>query len=212
MSFQTLEAVASRTRVVRVNLLPTGFDQARKDRNLRVGLGVALLAVVAAAGGGYAITLGHVSDADAQLAAAQQETVRLQEAQKPYAEVPQILAQVEAAEDVRNQVSASDVPYYAYLDRLATSAPADLTYSTVTFASAGSSIASDSGTATSGVGTLSVTGQTLAMDTVAAWMDNVVTVQGLTDATVSDATRDDKGVVTFNATATLSSDALTANQ
>lgn len=214
MSFQTLEAVASRTRVVRVDLLPTGFDKPRKDRHLRIGLGVALLAVLGAAAAGYHVTLGHVDDANTRLEAAQAETVELQRAQEPYAEVPQILAQVDAAREVRSQVSASDVPYYAYLDRLATAAPADLTYSTLTFASAGSSAAGGAGSvaATNGVATLTVTGQTLAMDTVASWMDTIVTVDGVVDPTISAANLDDQGVVTFNATATLTSDALTANQ
>ena len=210
MSFQTLEAVASRTRVVRVNLLPAGFDQPRKDRRLRVGLGVALVAVAGLAGAGYHITLGHVAEADTRLEAAEARTAELRAAQAPYAEVPQVLAQVEAARDVRTQVSATDVPYYAYLDRLATAAPVDLTMSTVTF-TAGA--AADAATATAGgVGTLTVTGETLQMDTIASWMDNVSTIRGLEGASVSDAHRDDRGVVTFNATATLTDDALTTNQ
>jgi hypothetical protein len=213
MSFQTLEAVASRTRVVRVNLLPTGFDKPRKDRHLRIGLGVALLAVVGAAGVGYSITLGHVADANTRLEAAQTKTAELQEAQRPYAEVPQVLAQVRTAQDVRTQVSSSDIPYYVYLDRLASAAPQQLTLSTVTLASSGSpdSIAAGSNT-TGAAATLAVTGQTLAMDTVAAWMDGVNAIPGVAGAAVSDANLDDLGVITFNATATLTSDALSSNQ
>ncbi|PRY17912.1 PilN domain-containing protein [Kineococcus rhizosphaerae] len=215
MSFQTLEAVTARTRVVRVNLLPTGFDDHRKDRNLRIGLGAVLLVVAGAVGGCYHITLSQVADAQTRLDAAQARTVELQRAQEAYSEVPRVLAQVKAAQQVRDQVSATEVPYYAYLDRLAAAAPTDLTMSTVTFAAAGSKLAGatdPSATATDSVGTLTVSGETLSMDTVAAWVDNVSTIHGFSGASVSDAHRDDRGVVTFTATVTLTSDALSAHQ
>ncbi|WP_328295896.1 PilN domain-containing protein [Kineococcus sp. NBC_00420] len=215
MSFQTLEAVASRTRPVRVNLLPTGFDKPRRERRLRIGLGITLLAVVAASGAGYYITLGHVGDANSRLETAQFQTAELQRAQQPYAEVPKILARVKAVQDVRDQVSASDVPYYAMLDRLATAAPADLSMSTITFASAAATngSASPAATASAGTaGTLTISGKALSMDTIAAWMDSIDAVPGFAGAAISDANRDDQGVITFNATVTLTSAALSSNQ
>lgn len=219
MSFQTLEAVASRTRVVRVNLLPAGFDKPRKDRRLRVALGAGVLAVVGVVGVGYSITLDHVGEADDRLSAAQARTAELQAAQVPYAEVPKVLAEVKAAQDVKAQVSQPDVTYYALLDRLAAVTPADLSMTTVSFtsgqaagAAAATAPAATSAGQSTGPGTVTFSGKTMSVDTVAQWMDNVATVRGLADPQVGNATRGDDGVVTFSATAKLTDDALSSNQ
>lgn len=78
MSFQTLEAVATRRSVVRVDLLPQEVAAARGGRLLRAGLGAGLVAVVGVACAAYAVTAGHVSTATDALTTEQQRTSQLQ--------------------------------------------------------------------------------------------------------------------------------------
>ncbi|WP_432571068.1 PilN domain-containing protein [Kineococcus sp. SYSU DK005] len=216
MSFQTLEAVAARTRVVRVDLLPREFEEARRGRLLKAGLGLALAGVLGFAGVAHSVSAGHVDDAAQELAAEQARTAQLHAEQQPYADVPRVLAEVEAVEAVRTQVKAGAVPWYAYLDQLASGAPADLSMTSVEFAT--NAAAQDASGAVSaagepGVGVLTVTGETRTPEKVADWMDQVASIEGLSEPTLSDATRaEDTGVVTFNATATVNGDALAAQR
>ena len=215
MSFQTLEAVATRTSVARVNLLPTEVGQARQGRFLKGGLALALVGVLGISAAAWSVTAGHVAAATEALEAEQQRTLQLQQAQRPYAEVPRVLAQLETAQRVQRDVTSGDVPAYELLDQLAVGAPEDLSLTNVsldTTAATSTATATEATTdplAVPGVGTLKVTGQTKTQAQVAAWMDQVAGIAGLTDPRLSSSTLDPvQGVVTFNATATVTADAL----
>ncbi|WP_432547101.1 hypothetical protein [Kineococcus sp. SYSU DK004] len=217
MSFQTLEAVATRTAVVRVDLLPPDVDEARGERRLKVGLGVVLAGVVGLAAAAYGMTAGHVGAAEEALAAEQDRTLQLQRAQDEYAEVPQVLAQLQAAQKVQADVSAYEVPLYAYLDRLAGAAPEDLTYTSVAFRvvppTAGETPTVVDPLSVPGIGTLTVTGETSTQSRIAEWMDGVSAIGGLADPRLTNSVLDQTSdTVTFNATATLTDDALLGEQ
>ncbi|NAZ84611.1 PilN domain-containing protein [Kineococcus indalonis] len=215
MSFQTLEAVATRTSVARVNLLPAEVGSARRGRLLQAGLALGLVGVLGVSAAAYAVTAGHVGTATEALEAEQQRTLQLQQAQRRYVEVPRVLAELETARRVQQDVTSGDVPAYELLDQLAAGAPQDLSLTNVSLdTTAATSTAASTGTPTDplavqGVGTLEVTGQTKTQAQVAAWMDQVAGIAGLADPRLSTSTLDPvQGVVTFNATATVTADAL----
>ena len=216
MSFQTLEAVASRTAVVRVNLLPGEIAEERRTKRLRAGLAGSLVVVLGACAGAYVLTLGHVAAADDALAAEQAKTAPLLAAQEPYAEVPAVLKQVETAVALQKTVAQGDVPWYSYLDRLAAVAPAGLSFTSLNVQV---SVADTSATASAdplqpaGVATITVVGEAKAQNTVADWMDAVAAIPAVQDPRLSSSVLDPvSGVVTFNADMTLSADALLGEQ
>ncbi|WP_432498594.1 PilN domain-containing protein [Kineococcus auxinigenes] len=215
MSFQTLEAVASRTAVVRVNLLPGEFAEARKAKQLRLALAGSLVVVLGACAGAYGITAGHVAAADEALAAEQARTPALLAEQEPYAEVPTVLKQVEDAVQVREAVAQGDIPWYSYLDQLAAVAPTELSFTSLnlqltTTADAG---ASADPLQAAGVARIAVVGETKTQGKVADWLDAVAGVPGVADPRLSSSTLDPStGVVTFNADMTLTADALLGEQ
>lgn len=213
MSFQTLEAVATGTAVVRVNLLPPEIEDARRAKRLRVGLGGALLVVLAAAAGGYALTVGHVSDAQAALEAEQARTADLQAQQLPYAEVPVVQNELQEVSAVKTTVSAGDVAWYRYVDQVAAGAPADLSFTSLVFGLTGTDAATADPLSVAGIGTLTVNGQTKSQGQVASWLEGLAAVNGLADPRLSSSVLDPAtGVVTFTSGATVTADALNDQQ
>ena len=220
MSLQTLDALTTRTSVVRVDLLPREVAAARGGRLLRIGLGAGLAAVVGVACAATLVTAGHVSTAEEALAAEQQRSLQLQQAQRAYADVPVVLGQLEDAKDVQQQVTAGDVPTYLLLDQLAGRAPLDLALTAVDLkiaagSAAGSAaeVVSTDPLAVAGIGTVSVTGQTKSQAQVAAFMDAVDTIGGMTGTRLSSSTLDPAtGLITFTTTATLTDDALSSTR
>ena len=225
MSLDTQHVLSTRAVVARVDLLPPEAGNARSGRVLKAGLAAGLLGVLAVAGAAYGITAGHVDTATEALAAEQQRTLQLQREQQSYAEVPVVLAQLQSAQEVQREVTATEVPMYALLDRLATSAPAGVTFTsvqaTVSAASAASADASTTGTSAvaadplsvPGTGTVSITGQTRDQTEVPTWMDQAATLPELDDVRLTTSALDPAtGVVTFSATATLTDDALLSAQ
>ncbi|WP_432522469.1 hypothetical protein [Kineococcus sp. SYSU DK006] len=224
MSLQTLDALTTRTSVVRVDLLPREVAAARGSRLLRIGLGAGLAAVAGVACAATLVTAGHVSTAKEALAAEQQRTLQLQQAQRAYADVPVVLGQLEDAKDVQRQVTAGDVPTYLLLDQLAGRAPLDLALTAVdlkvtpgaaTGAATGAAeeVVGADPLAVAGIGTVSVTGQTRSQAQVAAFMDAVDTIGGMTGTRLSSSTLDPAtGLITFTTTTTLTDDALSSTR
>ncbi|WP_380156695.1 PilN domain-containing protein [Kineococcus sp. R86509] len=216
MSFQTLEAVAAGTRTVRVNLLPPEYTKARGTRRLRIALVAGVVLVAGACGAAGVISAGHVSDAQAGLDAEQSRTSTLRAAQAPYAEVPAVLEALSKAQAVQTQVQSSEIPYYRYVDLFAANTPADLTYTSLAMTTnAASTVTSTTADPLAAAGIASVTVSAVAKEQsqIATWMDQVNTIPGVTGATLlSSSLNTDDGTVTFNATATLTDDALLRQQ
>ncbi|WP_337062734.1 hypothetical protein [Kineococcus sp. G2] len=214
MSFQTLEAVATQQTVVRVDLLPPEIGQQRAFRRLQLALAGGVAVVAGMAGAAAIITLGHVSTAQEALDAEQAKTPALQRTQQQYAEVPQVLGELAQVQSARDTAKAYEVPLYAYLDRIATGAPSDLSLSSLTIAvtaGSGSSSGTVDGTTpvvADGIGTVNVTGSTKSQDKVAAWMESLEAIDGLDATALSSSQRDEQGTVTFTTSSTLTSAAL----
>ncbi|WP_432484024.1 PilN domain-containing protein [Kineococcus esterisolvens] len=220
MSFQTLEALATRNTVARVNLLPDGLDAARDFRRLQAGLGAGLLAVVGLVGVAYGIGAGHVATAEEAVADVQAQTLRLQAEQRQYADVPARIAEVEAAEAAERAVSAYDVSWFAMLDALAVATPQGVSLGSVSLALDAAAIAPDgTGTTTAGdplsvagLGTVTLTGKASSQALVADALEAVDTVEGVDAPFVSGTSWDE---TTRAATFTLSAvitDAALVNQ
>lgn len=217
MSFQTLEALTVRARVARVNLLPADFAVARRTRRTRLVLGAGVLVVAGLCAGAAVISGQHVSDAQSALSAEQGRTAPLQAAQRPYAEVPKVLAELNSAQQVKKAVDQYDVAWYSYLDRFSTSAPTGVVMTSLAFkVTTGSESTPAENTnplAVAGIGTVTVAGQSTSQDLIGTWMDNLTTVDGVTEPTLASSNKDaTTGVVSFNAGATLTAAALQSSR
>ena len=213
MSFQTLEAVATQHVVARVDLLPPEIGQRRAFRRLQFALAGGVAAVACLAGAAALVTSGHVSTAQEALDAEAAKTTTLQSAQQQYAEVPQVLAEVGQVQSARDTAKAYEVPLYAYLDRIATGAPADLSLTSLTIAVTGAAPAAAPADGSApvpidAVGTVDVTGLTKSQGQVASWMESLEAVEGIDGTTLSSSQRDEQGTITFTTSSTLTSAAL----
>ena len=224
MSMQTLDALTTRTRVARVNLLPPEIGEARRFKRVQAGLALALVGVVGAAAGAYALTLGHVGTATTALEAEQAKTAALTAEQAQYAEVPQVLAEVQAVQRLSQDVTAYDVAWYSYLDAVATKAPEGVSLSSLSFsvapvgavdataAAATTEVAPD-GLSAPGVGSVNISGQTTSQALVASWMEQLGSIPGCADPVLSSSTlTEDTGVISFTTSATVTDSALLAQQ
>ncbi|GAA4967456.1 hypothetical protein [Kineococcus glutinatus] len=226
MSFQTLDALVTRTGTARVDLLPPEIGQARRFRRLQAGLAASMVGVLGLAGGAYALSVGHVSDAQEALDAEQSRTLVLKREQQPYADVPTVLAQIDAAQAMQEAATAYDVAWYGYLDTLATKAPEELTLKSVAFAVTPPTVDATAAEATtttttatsgplavSGIGTLNVDGTTTSQDTLATWLEALAEIEGITAPTLATSTLDESaGTIAFSVAATVTDDALLAQQ
>lgn len=219
MSFLTADVVATRTTTPRVNLLPPEIGEARRFKALQVGLAGAMLGVVAVCGAAYAITAGHVAEASDSLVAEEARTPALQAAQSRYAEVPAVLAQVTTAEQMQQAATAYDIAWYSYLDQVAVKAPQDITLTQLTFTvvppaeQVADAAASTDPSAVSGVGTVQIIGEAPSQSAVATWLEQLGTVPGFAAPALTGTTlAQDTGIVTFTTTATVTDDALLAQQ
>jgi len=214
MSSQTLEALETRQAVARVNLLPAEIGQARAFRKLQAGLGLGVLVAAGVAGAAILVTQGHVNDAENALNAELGKTPALQAAQNAYAEVPLVLAQVQAAEAARDEAEAYDVPLYTLMDRVAAGAPADLSLTSLSFTitAGGSGTAAADATSTetvsNAIGSVDVVGVTKTESQVASFMESVDSVDGVGGTALANAARDEEGVITFTLSSNLTTDAL----
>ncbi|NAZ81696.1 hypothetical protein GTR02_07675 [Kineococcus sp. R8] len=221
MSFATLEAVATQSVVARVDLLPEGFDDARRFRRVQLGLGAGLLAVVGLVGLAAVIGAGHVRAAEDALAAEQTRTLQLQRQQAAYREVPVVAEQLDAARSAQRAVTAFDVSWFGMLDAVAANTPAATSVTTMTLtldpaatAPGGAGIvpAADP-LGVPGVGGVTVVGTAPSQDAVASLLEGLARVPGLAHPLVSSSTAAaGTAGVSYTTTATITPDALLNQQ
>jgi Tfp pilus assembly protein PilN len=198
--------------VPRVNLLPAEIIEARQFHHLKrlLALGVAVSLVVVA-GAALAMQVGVVNASNA-LEQTQSESAGLQAQKTKYAEVPKVVAQVDAAKVAREKALGRDIPWYRFLTDLALNTPANTTLTSIDVT------LTDQATATGqvptpltepGLGTVTVAGSTRQFADVSAWLTAAGTVHGLSGSTLSSATREDTaGAITFNSELIITADAL----
>lgn len=206
--------------VPRVNLLPPEILQTRKFRRTQKVLGASVVGVAVAVGGLYVLANNSANAAAEELAVAQAETSRLKTEEAKYAEVPRIIAEVDAAKDARGQALATNVAWYRYLNDLALTYPDEvwLENFTATVAAAGGTtgaapvpVAGSNPLATPGIGTVTFTGKALEHSDVASWLDVLAGTEGFADAYFTNSTReqiDGTDVVNFTSQVVVTGDAL----
>lgn len=204
--------------VPRVNLLPNEIVERRQFRQvqimLSIAVGVVLLVVVA----GTVLAQRAVGDANRQLDVAQAAVEKLQAQTTKYAEVPRVIAQVEAARAARAQAMAGDVLWYRYLNDLNGAQPSGVTMNSITIsvnATAGAASAAQAPGADAltpaGVGTVKVDGSAHEYRQISSWLESLDTITGLsvsslTQAAAEGADGDEK--VTFSSGAVIDNAAL----
>ena len=199
--------------VPRVNLLPPEILEARGFARMQRALAAAVVGVILLAGAGTWWAGSGVSAAQASLDVAQTEGAQLQTEKAKYVAVPQVTAQVDAAELARQQAMAEDILWYSYLNQIAMATTKDVWLTSLTASVAGPQAGSDP-LAPAGLGTLKIDGQATGYDDVAAWMEALDRIAGIKGSELNSATRattsgdSTSGPITFAGTSTITPDAL----
>lgn len=171
-----------------VNLLPPEIRAGQRLRNLKPWLGIALLVTLLLAGLLAVWSVSELRAAEQELADAEDENTALLARQAEYAEVPQTLAELGALEDARRYGMAADTPWRAYIAAVAATAPAG-----VSFDSLSMDFVVDSAIAANATGTLGDTAffrlsfeaRSLTMPDTASWLDGLDATPGLANASFS---------------------------
>jgi len=200
--------------VPRVNLLPPEILEARGFARTQRLLVAGVVAVILLAGAGTWWASTGVSAAQAKLDVAQTESSRLQAEKAKYVAVPQVNAQVDAAELARQQAMSMDVLWYSYLNQIALATTQDVSLSSLTASVAAPTAGSDP-LAPAGIGSLKIDGTASCYDDVAGWLESLDRIAGIKGTELNSATgikcsgdTTEDGNVTFSGTSTLTPDAL----
>jgi Tfp pilus assembly protein PilN len=196
--------------VPRVNLLPIEIIEVRRFRRAQSLLVVAVLATIGVAGAGMLLAQRGVSAAHDQLTVAQATVTDLQTEQARFAQVPKVIAEVDAASAARTLALGTDVLWYRYLNDVNGALPVGvrLTGITLTMNSATAAAApSADPLSPAGVGTITVVGTADQYSEVSSWLESLDKITGFSSASLTNAT---KAVpkITFSSGAVVSSDAL----
>lgn len=173
------------TRVLdlpRVNLLPTEIFEKRRLQRAQAALGLVVLGAVVAVGFVYVNGGAAVTDGKAKLAASQTTQAQLQSKLNLLSYVTAEAAQAQAAQGMLTQATGSAIPFSTYLADLSLLTPKNVWFTSITLTSTlppGSLAAGATPPAT--VGTVTFSGQALAHNDVATWLDNAAKEGGFVD-------------------------------
>ena len=189
--------------VARVNQLPIEIVQNRQFKRVKQYLAAGVVVTVLVAGAATVWVQTRVEKAEQELAVVQQETTRLRSEQSKYAHIPAVLSQINAAEQVREQAMASDVPWYRYLNDLAIALPSQVWLTKVSGSvepayggtpgatgGAGAAGATADPLAPPGIGEMSFEAASIRYFDVAAWLDALEGIRGIDGSTLKQATQD----------------------
>jgi hypothetical protein len=181
--------------VPQVNLLPPEILTERRFRTLQRRLAAITLGVLTACGAALVWAQAGVAAAESDLASVRAQGVQLQAQQRKYAGVPTALAELDQMKAAREAVLGTDVAWYRFLADLAYRTPSDTELQSVTITMTGSTAPSASAVplTPAGLGTVEVSGKALRFTDVAAWLDAVNGVHGLTGSGLQGATRQGGG-------------------
>jgi len=211
------EYFAGTYAVPRVNLMPPEIEAERGFRRIQLGLGAVALAVAGLVVGGFVLAQASANEAQDALVAEQGRTGQLAAEQAKYAEVPQVVGQVEAAKSAQATAMATDVLWFDYLNHVAASYPKDVWLRDLTVSVAAPSAAAP-GVGSTGVvpatptiGTITFNGTGKVHGGTANWLDVMAATPGLVDPLYSASSRNDLDgtvVVDFTSTVNVTPDAL----
>ncbi len=196
MSTTTQAPTLIRTRVEwasvpRVNLLPAEIVEGRRLRKTQVRLAAVVACVVLGGLGATAWAQYQVSVARTEQAGVQARTSQLQAEAATYAEVPRVLAEVDAVSAARERAMAADVLWYRFLDELAVATPStvSLTSLEMSMSAANGAVATQDALTRADLGDVTISGDATRIPDVAAWLTAVGTVHGLDVSRLQSAVR-----------------------
>lgn len=174
--------------VPQVNLLPPEIRASRSLARVKQVLALVLVGVLAVAVAGYFWASGQVRSAEANLAEKQEETTRLLNAQKEFAEVPQVLGQLDLATTARQLGTVNEIMWAPYLRQLITTAPPGVAFEQILYSGAtpmaANPLSANPLLAGEYTGTLTWIGRSMSPVDSAAWIESLETIDGFTDVFV----------------------------
>ncbi len=214
MSTVTQSALAATPRV---NLLPPEIAEARTVRKVRIGLGAAAVASLAVAGLLFLSASRDADQAQQELDASNARSAQLQAKTAEYAEVPKVIAQVEAAKAQVSQAMGQEVRWSYYLNDLSLTVPKRVWLTSMSVTQNVDQVAGAPAVAADplnpvGLGSITFEGRAYRHNDLAAFLESLAKQDGYTAPYFSDSTvepigdRDD--AVRFTSTVTLTDDAL----
>jgi Tfp pilus assembly protein PilN len=163
----------------RVNLLPPEIFEKRQLQRAQAGLGVVALAAVVGVGLVYVNGGSAVTNAKSRLQTAQTTQAQLQGKINQLNYVTAEESQAQAAQDMLTQATGSEIPISTYLSDLSLLTPKNVWFTSITLTTAvapGSLAAGAVPPAT--VGQITFSGQALAHNDVATWLDSAAKEDG----------------------------------
>jgi len=157
----------------RVNLLPPEIFEKRQLQRVQAGLGIVVIGAVVAVGLVYMSGGSSVTDANSRLTASDDTHTALQAQLNHLSYVTAQQAQADQAKAMLTQATATEIPMSTYLADLSLLTPKNVWFTAVSIST---SVAAGSLTsaaeAPASVGTITFSGQALAHNDVATWLDN----------------------------------------
>ncbi len=196
----------SRIPAIRANLLPGEIIAGRNAKRTRFVLIGAVIVVAALLGVWYLYALDQKADADADLAAASEQVQVVQKRKNSYNELTSLIARQEAIAAKLASLLAADLPWATTLDKVRRTATAgDVTIADLT----GSLVETDTSTgvpATNIVGTISLSGSAADKKTIANFVDDLATLDGIANPYLTVA-NEEANSVNFTLTTEITTDA-----
>lgn len=182
----------------RVNLLPPEIAAAAKLKRLKLMLGLLVLGAMSLVVLGYLFASSRIGGAEESLAAAQADGAQLQADVATYAEVPQVLAEVDAAQANLGTAMTPEIRWSFYLNDLSLTIPKTtrLTSMTVVNTAAADQVSgavTEVGTPLGAVtmGSITFSGKSTDFDAVAAWLQSLARQEGYLEPSVQNVTKAD---------------------
>lgn len=175
-------------RVPQVNLLPPEIRASRSLRKIKRVLLLVLVLIVAAAVAAYLWSTLQVAAADREVAAEQADTTRLLNAQKQYAEVPQVLSDLAAAREARTVGMSTEVLWTLPLQQLVATKPPGVAFEEIVMSGSTPMLlaaAPINPLAHQGTAMLAFSGRSLLVPDTAAWIESLELMPNFTDAYVT---------------------------
>lgn len=196
---------------VYADLLPPEVAEARKAKETKKMVSIALVVLVVLLAGWYGFTRWQTSSANSDLDAANASTARLQAKQKSFAQVTQLQAESAQIQTQITSLMGRDVDWNQLWGSIRGATPAGVTISGITGSFTGAThLSSSSITALSNgdIGTINVTGNAASPNTVAAFVDKLNQIAGVDSAQPTGVTSNSGSGYSYTVTIGLSTKAI----
>jgi Tfp pilus assembly protein PilN len=216
VSTQT-EQVAGVAAMPRVNLMPPEIADAERFRRLQLAMGAAVVAAVAVVGLLYVHAKSGISDAQADVTAAQTQQAALQHKLNGLASVKQTFAEVQTKQQLLQQAMGQEIRWSYMLNDLSIRIPSNVWLTGIQASESipgitdASTVTALPGATVTPIGNMAFSGYGMQHDDVAKWLDSLAKEKGLTQPTFSSSTEvaiGQRGVVQFNSSAVIDNKAL----